>query len=296
MGYTSYDSHTRSVRASSLGYHTKSREEVFRQRNIHDSLSPFGLKKRECFDSPQHPNTIAGIIGLDVTGSMGIVPQELIKDGLPHIMGNIIEKGTPDVAICFVAIGDHMKDSAPLQVAQFESGDEELDRHLQHTWLEAGGGGNGGESYALAWYFAGHHTSIDCFNKRGQKGVLITVGDENIHSNYSASSIRRMFGDTAAVESDVTAAELLAAAKKYFHVYHLGLPSSHSMGNWKELLGKNFIEINSYTEVANKVADIFLIHTKEYNNGSSFVETPTETSSDSSSKPTGDKHDALFVK
>jgi hypothetical protein len=68
-------------------------------------------------------------------------------------------------------------DRAPLQATQFEA-DIRIARQLEKLWLEKGGGGNACESYTLPWYFAALHTATDCFEKRGKKGYLFTVGDE----------------------------------------------------------------------------------------------------------------------
>jgi hypothetical protein len=293
MGYGGYSTDSRATRAVTDGFHTKSRSELFKQRHVHDSLSPQGLNVRECLDSTDHPHTIAVMLGLDVTGSMGIIPHELIKDGLPHIMSTIIEAGTPDVALCFLAIGDHINDHGSLQVAQFEASDELLDKHLQNVWLEGGGGGNGGESYPLAWYTAANHTKTDCFDKRGQKGVLITIGDENLHTDYPAEFFKEAFGPTCRVEKNTTAAELLAAAKEKWHVYHLGLPSGHTMSRWKELLGPNFIPVNDHNEVPKRVAEIVLKHSKDYAGKTFHVELVTKQDTPA---PDSNIDDAVFIK
>jgi hypothetical protein len=301
MGYTSYDSQLRSSRAMNAGYHTKSVDDIFLQNKlskIHESMDPLNLKNRECFDSANHPNTIALIFGLDVTGSMGHIPHMLIKDGLPTIMGTIVEKGSPDVALCFTAVGDHRSDKAPFQVGQFESGDAELDQWLERTWLESNGGGNGGESYALPWYFAAHHTDIDCMKKRNQKGILFTFGDENIHMDYDAQSIKNLFGNTAKVEGNVTATELLAEAKKKYHVYHISIDPKHSMSRWKELLGDNLKEISDHTKIPGLVADIVLKHSKEYSKAPTLVthvDTPVNEARPSTSGTPQDT-DVVFIK
>jgi hypothetical protein len=270
MGYTSYDSNLRSVRAQASGFHTKSIDQIFTQsesKKVHESMSPVNLRVRECRDSDAHPNTIAIILGLDETGSMGRIPHMLIKDGLPHIMGTIVEKGSPDVALCFVGVGDHKADRAPLQVGQFESGDEELDQWLTRTWLEGNGGGNGGESYPLVWYFAAKHTDIDCYNKRGQKGILFTVGDEPFHNHYSADDLRKVMGDTARVEGTVTAAELLHQAQEKYHVYHLAIQNGYDHSGWKELMGKQYIPVHDHNDIPKIVAEIVLEHSKAYASG-----------------------------
>jgi hypothetical protein len=150
MGSTRYDIDARYDRARKAGYGTKSAGEIFTQnakRQAHPSMIPHGVAFRESRDSEVHPHSVPIILGLDVTGSMGHIPYELIREGLPKLMGGIIQGGVPDPALLFLGIGDHECDNYPLQVGQFESGDEELDMWLTRTYIESGGGGNGGESY-----------------------------------------------------------------------------------------------------------------------------------------------------
>ena len=181
MGYTSYCADTRLARSVSMNYATASVDTIFTQqseRKSHELMAPLNLTKRECRDSETHPRTVPIILGLDVTGSMGKIPHELVKDGLPTLMGKLIQDGVEDAALMFVAVGDHECDRCPLQVAQFESGDAELDMWLTRTYIESGGGGNTGESYHLAWQVAAEHTVTDAWENRKQKGFLITIGDE----------------------------------------------------------------------------------------------------------------------
>lgn len=147
MGYTSYSTDSRSARAATRGYATKSANDIFEQnkeRKIHESMDPKKAKLRESMDSEIHPLSVPIILGLDVTGSMLDVPVYLIREGLPKMMSNIIERGIKDPQVLFLAIGDAETDYFPLQVGQFESGDEELDLWLTRTYLEGHGGGNGG--------------------------------------------------------------------------------------------------------------------------------------------------------
>lgn len=292
MGGHRYDLVSRSARATTDGYFTKSTEEIFKQRTVHDSLSPKGLNKRECFDSDVHPNSLAVILGGDLTGSMGHIPHALIKDGLPTIMSKVIEAGSPDAAICWCGVGDHKTDRGPLQIGQFESGDEQIDRHLENTWLEGGGGGNGGESYGLVWAFAANHTSIHCFEKRGEKGVLITWGDEDIHDHYDSTALTNIFDK---FYEGTSAEALLKAAAGKWHVYHLGLPSGHRMDHWKALLGENFIPIQNYKEIPGRISDLVLKHTK----GGKRIE-PLDTTSGRQDSGNGNNSneddDIVFVK
>lgn len=260
MGYTSYSSIDRSTRVSAQNYSSKSVNEIFKQRSTSNQMDPKGAKMREARDSEEHPNSVPIILALDVTGSMGVIPRQLIIDGLPTIMGTIIEAGIPDPQLLFLAIGDHKCDEAPLQVGQFESGDELLDQWLTKVWVEGNGGGNGGESYALAHYFAAFHTVTDSFEKRKQKGYLFTIGDEPVHKEYPSRMLKNLMGTTGVETKDYTAAELLAEAQKTYNVYHLHL--SHSYGGedrvangWRELLGDNLIVVTQ-SEIPKTIARI----------------------------------------
>lgn len=232
--------------------------EVFEQnkkREAHELMSPYELKIRESRDSAEHPNSVPIIIGLDETGSMGHVPMELIRDGLPHIMGKIIEQGIPDPQVLFLGIGDHKADSYPLQVGQFESSDEKLDYWLTKVYLEGNGGGNGGESYTLAWYLAAYHTATDAWEKRKQKGFLFTVGDEHYHNTIEANWLKKTMKHCS-VESNQTAVELLAKVQQMYNVYHIHIQRGHTANPWKELLGDNCIVVNDHKDVAKVIADI----------------------------------------
>ena len=219
MGGGSYSYTSRTTRATAMGYDTKSTQEIFASRSINSAMNPFGLGVRESCDSIEHPNSLAIIIALDVTGSMGSIPHFLVKEGLPLIMDNIIKGGIADPQVLFLGIGDHECDKAPLQVGQFESSDALLDKWLTDIYLEGGGGGNGGESYLLAWYLAANHTKIDCFDKRGQKGILFTIGDEPTLKDIPSHYLKRIFGGTQ--YSNEVANELYDKAREKYDVYHI---------------------------------------------------------------------------
>lgn len=284
MGYGSYDDVQRSVRAISKGYATKQRDEIFEQNRKNESnegMRPQGIRYRECRDSEAHPHATPIMLFLDVTGSMGHIPHELIKEGLPKLMSTLIERGVPDAALMFGAIGDHKCDRAPLQVAQFESGDAELDMWLERTFLESGGGGNGGESYLLAWYFGANHVKTDAFEKRGEKGFIFTVGDEPVHSTLDSNAIKRIMGNTAVVEGrGYSSGDLLAAAQKANHVFHIHVAHGRSVGSyWKELLGENLIIVADHGDIPKIISEKILQHTTR-------TETPkTETSKKESVEP-----------
>lgn len=274
MGNSSYSLSSRSVRAESKGFATKSLNENFTQnklRVIHESMDPKGAKLREARDSATHPNSYPIILALDLTGSMGDIPQFLVQQGLPKIMAGIIQHGVPDPALLFLGVGDTQCDQYPLQVGQFESGDEELDTWLTRTYIEKGGGSNEGESYLLTWFFAALHTATDSWDKRKQKGTLFTCGDEPSLSTLPANVIKHLMGE--APQAGYTDQELLDLVKKQWNVYHLhimqGSAGHRSLGYWKQLLGDNCIEVKDYKDVAEIISGIVVKNatTQSFNDG-----------------------------
>jgi hypothetical protein len=261
MGYTSYSITSRAARAEALGYDTKSRDEIFvqqKERRIHDSMDPRQAKLRESRDSEIHPLSVPIVIALDVTGSMRTIPHQLVKDGLPKLMQAIMQKGIKDPQILFVAVGDCECDSYPLQVGQFESGDEELDLWLTRTYLEGGGGGNAGESYNLAYAFAGMRTEHDAWDKRKQKGFLFTIGDEPCLPHITSTELREVMDEPT--QKTFSTDELLTRAKEKYHIYHLhvleGSAGHQSLGYWKELLRDNCIEVAHSQDIPGIISDI----------------------------------------
>lgn len=292
MGFTGYDSNARTLRAATLGYYTKTTSDIFTQskeRRIHESMIPSKALLRESRDSEAHPNSVPIIIALDTTGSMLDIPTHLVRDGLPKMVGNIIQKGVPDPQILFLGVGDHECDRAPLQVGQFESGDEELDLWLTRTFLERGGGGNGGESYLLAHYFAANHTVTDNLEKRGQKGILVTIGDEPGLRSLPKRSIQEIMDKE--VQSGYSDTELLDLAKDKYDVYHIHI--NHNGGDrraeryWQDLLNENCIIVNDYELVGDTISDLVVRNVKNrvlYNPSINVTNVVTNTNS-SSTKP-----------
>lgn len=286
MGGSLYDGESRSLRSKTMGFHSKGVDEIFTQntkRVIHADMNPNGIIFRESRDSEVHPLTVPIQLYLDVTGSMRHIPHDMIKEGLPTLMSNLIQKGVPDAALMFGAIGDHECDRAPLQVAQFESGDAELDMWLTRAYLEGGGGGNAGESYLLAWYFAANHIKTDAWEKRMQKGFVFTIGDEpNLH-NLPVSAVKGIMGDSVVGQGNFTDKQLLAAAQKTNHVFHIHVDHGNSVSkNWKDMLGQNLLIVTDYTLIPNLIVDTVLAH-KELQ--SSEVETEVNTDDVKPEKP-----------
>lgn len=264
MGHTTYSALSRSYRT--MEYETKTAGNIFTQKVTPREFDPAGVTMRESRDSEEHPETVAIALFLDVTGSMREVPHMLIKNGLPRLMEKIINSGVQHPQIMISAIGDHECDDAPLQVGQFESGDQEIDVGLTRIFIEGGGGGNDGESYLLAWFLCSRFTSIDCFEKRGTKGCLFTIGDEPTLKSVPGRILDRIMGKHQNV--DCTAVNLIAAASEKYNVYHIHVKegtnhgaSESVMGGWRQLLGDNFLvaeSINAIPEIiAAKVVELY---------------------------------------
>ena len=65
MGWTSYSSDSRKLRATTMGYYDKSPDDIFTQskeRKIHESMMPSKALLRESRDSEAHPSSMPIII------------------------------------------------------------------------------------------------------------------------------------------------------------------------------------------------------------------------------------------
>lgn len=124
-------------------------QDLYQSRSLKGPLNPYKVKYRESCDSMDNPASTAIIVGLDVTGSMGYLSEEIAKGALNRTMLEIYEKKpVTSPHIMFQAIGDSKSDTAPLQVTQFEA-DIRIVEQLLDVYFEGRGGGNGGESYLL---------------------------------------------------------------------------------------------------------------------------------------------------
>lgn len=262
MGYSKWSDDAYTSLSSSKSYATKSADDIFATAAVSDML-PKNLTVRESRDSDEHPESVAVAVFLDETGSMGRIPEDFVKEELPILMNTIIENGVADPQILFGAIGDHHSDRSPLQVGQFESGTDELDKWLTSIYLEGNGGGQQKESYLLAWLIAGRHTSIDCFEKRNVKGFLFTIGDEASWDCVGAAKLKDLLGYAEAEE--VTDAQLLEEAQRLYNVYHIhvneGSYCNHSeiLGYWKKMLGERLIILDDYHAICATIATVIAV-------------------------------------
>lgn len=213
------------------------------ERKVHAKLDPKGVT-REARDSEAHPASVPVGFLLDVTGSMHSVPVQVQKE-LPRLMDFLLDKGfVRDPQILFGAIGDHTCDKAPLQIGQFESGNE-MEDDLTNLLLEGGGGGGNHESYELGLYFFARHTSCDHIEKRGQKGYLFITGDEHPYPTIDPATALAVFGDT--LQGPITVEEIVREVQEKFHVFFI-IPSGTShygdaalVARWGQLLGADHV-------------------------------------------------------
>ncbi len=232
-------------------------QQVFTQRDVHPLMRPQGIKVRESRDSAGHPQSLAIIMALDVTGSMGEIPERLAKAELPGLMQMLGEHGILDPQVLFLAVGDAFHDRAPLQVGQFESTGALMDQWLTWTWLEGQGGKAGNESYELALYFAARHLELDCLRLRKQRGYLFITGDEKPYPQLSRTVVRSVLGDE--LEEDLPLSVVVEEASRVVEPFFLIPDLARRAGNervWRDLLGDRVICMESPLDTTACVAGI----------------------------------------
>lgn len=255
-----------------------SNQDMFKARNIDSALDPKNVI-RECCDTEEHPNTIPVILALDVTGSMGQAAVEVAKK-LNVIMTKLYEKIT-DVEFLIMGIGDLACDSCPIQASQFES-DIRIAEQLDKIYFEFGGGGNSYESYTAAWYFGSRHTKLDCLN-RGRKGIIITMGDEQLNPylpfKSSGHGLSEVTGDN--LQSDVETKDLYEEASQKFNIYHLDVNHWHRWDekeiekSYKKYLDDTHFRRVTMDSITNEIVDIIVNEAE--NNVADTVTTPSNS-------------------
>ena len=263
MGYGTFDSRAyRSYSSSHLDGRTT--EQVFSSSKIDPLFDPlliFG--KRESRDSVTNPNSTPIIIAADVTGSMGFIIDNLIRDSVPKTFEEILRRaalptmtmvtdphliGNGDWGMLFV-INLLSKSHSSSQISRLSS-------KSRISGLKEAEGGNNTESYDLAWYYAATHTSIDSFEKHGRKGYLFTIGDEEAPHGLTSNQIMKFIGDES---ESYSPQELLAMAQEMYHVRHIiaeegshcrqgNLPKARD--SWFKLMGQTVIHMPDHTKLA----------------------------------------------
>ncbi len=239
MGYGEY-SHSAHVAMTSSRRRTN-RETLFDQRRCHPLMDPKGVHLRESRDSVDHPESLAVIFALDVSGSMGEIPARMATHTLPSFMQAMLGARVTDAQVLFMAVGYAGEDAAPLQIGQFESTETLIDQWLTDMYLEGGGAG-GNESYELAMYFAARHTKLDCVEKRGRRGFLFITGDEPPTPAVSRAQVKRLIGDD--IPDDIPIRSIIEEVQRTWEPFFL-IPDEQAARSieraWRDLLGDRVV-------------------------------------------------------
>ncbi len=243
-----------------------------------DEFNPAIVTTRHSKKGPfnEYRDVITVLIGLDVTGSMDIIPKSLLEGSLGSLMVDLKKTfGRPNenLQISFAGIGDAESDRAPLQVTHFES-DNRFAQQLEKIWLEGGGGANGAESYNLLWWYAANKTHLNYVQQDGRKGILITIGDDNVHPGLTAAGIQ-MWLDPKYDGGDISNQVLLHAVREQYDVYHIVITDGQAYWydlvkkanktaeqklteakQWTDLLGMNNVICTKSNGVADAIAEI----------------------------------------
>lgn len=264
MGYSSWTDSSWTDYTTTVK--SKSAHEIFVSRDLHKDMNPKDQLLRESRDSSLHPESNAIIVAVDVTGSMGMIAENLVKDGLGVLFNEILDrKPVNDPQIMVMACGDADYDDSPFQIGQFES-DITVTKWLEKIHVEGGGGGNSSESYDLPLYYAAYHTSIDCFEKRNKKGYLFTIGDELPRTLTSKDHIKRIIGDT--IQSDLSLEELLETVEKVYNVYHIIITQGDFARRrldtvkqeWNQYYGQRAIPLSNYKKLSELIVSVIQLN------------------------------------
>ena len=238
-----------------------SNQDMFKSRDLDPALDPKNVV-RECCDTEEHPNTIPVILALDVTGSMGQAAVDVAKK-LNVIMTKLYDK-VSDIEFMIMGIGDLTYDSCPIQASQFES-DIRIAEQLDKVYFEFGGGGNGFESYTAAWYFGSRHTKLDCL-KRGRKGIIITMGDEQLNPYLPKAGhwcgLAAATGDD--IQADIETSDLYKEASQKFNIYHLDVKHHRRWDDeeipktFKKYLDDDHFRTVNMDSISDEIVDIIL--------------------------------------
>ena len=236
----------------------KTSAQVFASTGMKDEFDPARIQFRESRDSKDNPVSIPIMLGCDVTGSMGMVADQLIRTGLNELATDIqAEKSVGDPHVMVMAVGDAYSDKAPLQVTQFEA-DIRIASQTSDLWIEKGGGINGGESYPLAYLFAAKKVVSDSWTLRKRKGFVFTIGDEP-PVGVTAAQAKQFLGID--LPKDLTPAECATMALERFEVYHVILMNEgYAARNpeavlkaWEKVLPQRLILLDDITKLSEAV-------------------------------------------
>lgn len=244
FGNYSYEAHQAITSARS----GKQTSEVFAQTDVHPKMNPKGVKFRESRDSADHPGSMPVCFALDISGSMGDIPDLLARKELPSFMRLLLDCGIAHPQVLIMAFADARFDVTPLQVGQFESTAELIDKWLTMTSLTSSSRGTsytgdmqGGESYELALYFAARHTLTDIVQKHKKRGYLFMTGDETGYPAVPRETVKIVLGYDP--ERDIPIADVMTELRKGWNPFFL-IPDQGRRGvedDWRKIFGRDVI-------------------------------------------------------
>lgn len=259
MGYTRNDADTWARYSTATASRTV---KDYTTSSLLPEFDPTKFKMRESRNSTLNPKATAIMLGLDCTGSMGMV-VEAMRKALGSLMASIIErKPVSDPHVMALAVGDFTCDNAPIQATQFEADSTTVATQVEKLWLEGGGGGNNFEGYLGPLYMAAMRTDTDAI-REGRKGYIFTVGDEEPQPVLRASEVKRFFGD--AIQRDLTADELVSlVTRNGWQYYHLMVAEGSYMRSnadrvkreWSKLIGQHALLLTDHTRMAEVITSI----------------------------------------
>jgi len=266
MGNTTYNPSDWAAYSRSTA--TKTASQVFRASTVSDELDAKKIIRRESRDSSANPNSTAVIIALDQTGSMNTVLQDIVRKDLGVAFQEIHDrKPISDPHIMLMTFDDaNVIDEGCLQVTQFEADTTTITAQIDKMHLTNCGGGNASESYHLPLYFAATRTSIDCFEKRGNKGYLFTIGDEETPPSLTREQIKTVLGED--VEADFSYDDCLRMAERTYHVFHVMVAEGSHMrysgdrvkSKWTKVLGERAILLEDHTKLGEVIVSAIQIN------------------------------------
>ncbi len=221
---------------------------MFAQSDVHPKMNPKGVKFRESRDGADHPGSMPVCFALDISGSMGAIPDQLARKELPSFMRLLLDCGIAHPQVLMMAFADARCDITPLQVGQFESTAELIDKWLTMTSLFCSTRGTsytgdmqGGESYELALYFAARHTVMDIVEKHKKRGYLFMTGDETGYPAVPRETVKIVLGYDP--ERDIPIDDVMTQLRKGWKPFFL-IPDQGRRGveaDWNRIFGHDVI-------------------------------------------------------
>lgn len=262
MGNSRYDAGvTRAYNTATASRSVSDYRQVY-DAKIDKKYDPKQIKVRESRKSVLNPNPTPIIAGLDGTGSMRKIVEDMRK-GLGRFFEEIINrKPVSDPHVIAMIIGDmDMYDKSPVQATQFEADPVTIGKQIEDLFLEGGGGGNSFESYLGPLYFALNRTACDAFQD-GRKGYLFTVGDELPQPRLKKNKVYQFFGDV--IPEDIEAGEIVQQVSKDWHYFHLiamdgdyaSSRPTQTVSAWNTLLGQRAIRLTDHKKMPEVITSL----------------------------------------